>query len=233
MKYLLACTTAILALSGAASAQEVTFDKGTVNIALYTDSTASALIQNSGMDAAFSVGNFGFQFGGNLQTISSQFGTSTTGAFDLRFYKPTANGNKFGAYVASTSLTGLFEGSVIGVEAMVSAGPFDVEVSVGTPTGFFFGNYTFATLDGYLDIGDRVTLNVGYDVVFDQFESIGGWTAGASYKFPGSGMALSAYAGSYEIGIATYGVGLSWDFGANSEERLWSDRSIQSVFTGA
>ncbi len=233
MEFLFACTTALLALSGAAKAQEVIFDKGTVNLALFTDSTGSSLIQNAGMDSAFSVGNFGFQFGGNLQTVSGQFGTSTTGAFDLRFYKPTANGNKFGAYVASTSLTGLFEGTVFGAEAMVSAGPFDIEASIGTPSGFFFGNYTFATLDGYLDIGDRLTLNVGYDVVFDQFDSLGGWTAGASYKFPGSGMALSAYASSYEIGIATYGVGVSWDFGANTEERLWSDRSIQSVYTGA
>lgn len=228
MKYLLLGTAAALVI-GSASQAQVTFSKG-VGSLTYGTSTAFSddfSIIEIEFDTAFNAGNFGFQISAGSQTytdFSDSFGISN---FELHGYKNSGNGNKFGAFIADGSGIFFGSGSNLGVEGMVGLGALDVEASIGYLSGSGPGvDLTLITFDVYFDLTSNLEVNAGYNIIFFDAESFSNASVGAAYAFGNSGYALTA---EYTVGldgddIDIFDIGLSWEFGPNTDERLFGDR---------
>lgn len=234
MKFALLTTTAILALAGAAQA-DVEFVKGTVALDVSYFDGPDLYIIDAGVDAAFNVGNFGFQFGGANVTWTDFGDSYSYGTFDLHFYRNTAAGHKFGAYVVSGGGFGPFGGgsTSYGVEGMFGFGNLDIEIAAGATdySSFFSATFGNAGASLYYGIGENFEVSASYNYTFD-FDgpySESNFSVGASYTIPNSAVSIN---GSYETfdGADIYGIGLSWSFGPNQDERLFGHNSGFAVF---
>ncbi len=226
MKYLLLGTAAALVI-GSASQAQVAFSKGVGSLSYGSSSSFGDDFSIIGIefDTAFNAGNFGFQISAGSQTITNFTNSFGVSNFELHGYKNTGSGNKFGAFIADGSGIFFGGGSNMGVEGMIGLGALDVEASVGYLSGSGIDLY-LATFDVYFDVTSNLEVNAGYNVIFFDTESFSNASVGAAYAFGNSGYALTA---GYTIGldgtdINIVDVGLSWEFGPNTDERLFGDR---------
>lgn len=233
MKFILLGTAAALAI-GSASQAEVTFTKGVGSFSLGSFAEVDDyMIFDTEFDTAFSAGNFGFQIGAGLQNITDFSDSISLSNFELHGYKNTGNDNKFGVYVASGFGYYFGGGNVIGAEAMIGLGAIDLEASVGY-VSISGSDLIMASLDVYVDVSSNIELSAGFDGIFIDSDSYSSANVGASYAFGSSGYSVNA---EYSFGIDDYvsdhyKVGISWEFGPNSDERLFGDRYLDFVSLG-
>ena len=228
MKNILLVTAAAVALAGAAQA-DVSFVKGEASISYnqIADVSDFSLIE-SGVSAAFSMGTYGVQFGGNNDTYS--FGSDPSITFsstNAHLYHQAENGNKYGAYVGTGGF--VFGGTVYGVEGMFELGSLDVEAYAGV---MMFGGTSELGLAGvgvFYEISPGIEVNAAYDNVSftSGGPSIDAYSLGASYDIPNTNRSATAsYESAYDGDLEMYGLGIKWNFGPDQSERLFGSRDI-------
>jgi len=227
MKYLLLGAAAALAI-GSASQAQVTFSKGVGSFSVSNSGVVfgpDTVVFDTEFDVAFNAGNFGFQVGSGSQLFTNFSSSFSIANFDLHAYKNTGNGNKFGAYISSGGGVFFGGGNVIGAEAMIGLGALDVEASVGYLSGLG-SDLILASLDVYVDVSPSLEVSAGYEGLFDGPFEASNARVGAAYAFGSSGYAVTA---DYNFNVSgggsdSYNVGVSWEFGPNTDERLFGDR---------
>lgn len=223
-KLLLMSTVAAIALASAAQAQ-VAFEKGTVSLNFGIISDADITLVDAESALAFSTGNLGFQIDGAINMITDFSNFDSFGSYGLHFYKPTANGNKYGAYVSASYFL-----TQVGAEAMVSVGALDIEGSIGILSADFgLDNIYNATIDLYYTVNENIEVSAGYNLYFDDANSEGIFRIGGSYMLPNSDLAINAgYRDQFESSIID--IGVTWSFGGNQDMRLFGDRTSDLFF---
>ena len=228
MKKVLMITSAMaFGLAGAANA-DVVFEKGTFALNLGLISGEDVSLFDVDAQAAFTTGTLGFQLDGGMTGITDFSDIESFGAFGVHFYKNTASGAKFGAYLANSYFV-----TQVGAEGMVSLGAFDVEGSAGIITeGYGPENIYNATLDVYYGISDRIELNAGVNHLFDSNNSFTIFEVGGSYMLPNNDIALNIGYRSFDS-ESVIDAGVSWSFGPNQDMRLFGKRGIDIFLFGA
>ncbi len=227
MKSLLLATAAALTFAGAAQAQ-VSFVKGQASLSFGAFSTADDDLQSEVIGrAAFEVGNFGFQLGGELFFFNAARTSIDFTSYDLRAYRKTANGNKFGAYIGNNGIIlgfGDDASPVYGAEAMLGFGAVDVEISVGS---LGISSIVDASLNVYFDVTDNIEISASYITYFGDTIEFDLFGVGAAYQFGNSGYsAFVNYATTSTASVQSINIGLSWEFGPNTNERFFSKRGV-------
>lgn len=229
MKNLLLMTTAAVALAGAAQA-EVEFVKGEASLTYSQIAGETFSILDGTVGAAFSMGTYGFQFGGTTTTFTDFADSITFSSVDAHAYSQGANGNKYGVYTSSGSV--FLPAMSYGVEGMFNLGLVDVEAFAGLIA--FSGNEIGqAGVAAFAEVSNGFEVSAAYETIFE----IGGlfsedyYELGASYDIPNSNLEATATYQSFFGGTeAIYGVGIQWNFGPNQDERLFGDRSFPIFF---
>jgi hypothetical protein len=234
MKTILLMTTAAVALASAAQA-DVSFVKGEASISYNQISEISdfALIDTD-VSAAFSMGTYGFQFGGSNTTFDYSSGPSyTVSSTNAHLYHQAENGNKYGAYYSTDGY--FFGGSIYGVEGMASVGPMDVEAYAGLMSFNGMTEFGLAGVAAYYEIAPGIEVNAAYDTIFEtngSSSSIDTFSLGGSYDIPNTNLSATVnYSSSYDGDVETYGLGIQWNFGPNQSERLFGDRAFSLGIT--
>lgn len=226
MKNLLLMTTAIAAIAGAAQA-DVSFVKGTATLEFSQISGEPYSLIDAGASAAFSMGTYGFQFGGSSITITDFVESDSFGNSSGHVYYQAANGNKYGVFANSFA----FGFSSYGVEGMFNFGPMDVEAFAGV---FDDEDVAQIGVGAFYEISDGVEVSAAYSTLFD---TDGGslsedyYTLGASYDIPNTNLAATASYRTFGDGSdSIYGIGIDWSFGPDQGERLFGARDIPVLF---
>jgi len=226
MKTILLMTTAAVAIAGAAQA-EVSFVKGTVSVDVSLVDGTDMNLTDTGADAAFSIGTYGFQFGGGNLTFSDGSESESLGYSNAHVYYQAANGNKYGVYSSAMSAFDEY-----GVEGMFNIGPVDVEAYAGY-MDFDGDSLGHAGLEAFFEVSEGIEVSAGYETIFetdsggDSFDS---YSVGASYDIPNTNLTATASYESFDSGSeAMYGIGLEWSFGPNQDERLFGSRELPFV----
>ena len=225
MKKLLVSSAVVALLSAGAASAEVAFEKGTIGVDLGFIDGEDVTLFDVDARIAFTTGSFGFQIDSGMMGITDFSDMESFGTFGLHFYKNTANGAKFGAYLANTYFI-----NQVGVEAIVPFGALDIEASLGM-LGEDFGSSDLyqATFDVFYGVSENIELNAGVDHLFDDSDSVTIYRVNGTYMIPNSDVAVTV--GYEDIdGESIINAGVSWSFGPNQDTRLFGDRGFDFLF---
>ena len=225
MKNLLVSSAIIALLSAGAASAEVAFEKGTVGVNFGIIDDEDYTLVDIDAKVAFTTGNFGFQIDAGVIGFTDFSDMESFGTSGLHFYKNTANGAKFGAFLSNTVTI-----RQVGVEAMVPLGALDIEGSFGAfNEDFGSSDYYEATFDLYYGVSERIELNAGVNHFFDADGSDTTYHVNGTYMFPNSGVAVTVGYEDFD-GESIINAGVSWSFGPNQDTRLFSDRNFNLIF---
>jgi len=225
MKKLLLASAAIMAL-GTASQAQVEFSNGVASIGYGAFIDTDFGIIETSVNAAFNYGDYGFQFGGNIETLTGDAPSFSFSGFDIHAYRKLENGNKIGVFVKNSSSFGPFGFKSIGVEGMFGFGALDVQAGFGYVDSPFGGD-SLGQIDlaGYYKVTENIEVNASYNYMFsfDGLFDSASYTIGAVYAFGDSGYSLNAsYTSSVDGPGDMVNIGASWNFGPNQDDRLFA-----------
>lgn len=214
-----------MAVLGTAMQAQVELSNGVAGIGYgsYIDEDFGSF--ETSVNAAFNYGDYGFQFGGNIETLTGDAPSFSFSGFDIHAYRKFENGNKIGVFVKNNSSFGLFGSKNIGVEGMFNFGALDVQAGIGYIDSPFGGD-SIGQIDlaGYYKITENIEVNATYNYIFsfDGIDESSSYSFGAVYTIGDSGYSLNAsYTSSVDGPGDMVNIGASWNFGPNQDDRLF------------
>ncbi|MCI2400290.1 hypothetical protein [Aliiroseovarius subalbicans] len=239
MKTTFLTVSALALMTGIASA-ETGFQYGAIDFDAYGFGANDSYAFNLTARGAFDLGSMGLQVDGRVAMLTDFTDSDELYSVGAHLYTSVADGHRLGGYLGYSHIPTSSRGIVFaGAEGLFDLGAVDVEASLGVMRFTSGSSPTFANvgLTAMFDVAPNVELSATYAGLFPMDAGPGGQVnAGllkATYYVPNSAWSMNATLG-YTDGNDTmvYGLGLSYAFGAQSVDRLFTPHDLNIAHLG-